>query len=101
MRQIDTSQAIFSRMCEATHSRNAAEFAEKMGKTRQAVYQALRKGVVPSGWTVEVACLTGCSVDWLLFGQENAGVPSDKVLVDRMLFEKLSVILEEIEKSEL
>lgn len=101
MRKLDTCENIFNRMCRITDSKNGVEFAEKMGKSKQAVYQALRKDTLPPSWPIEVACLKGCSVDWLLFGDNANLVPPDKVLVDKELFEKIALILGEIEMSEM
>jgi len=69
MREIDDFRSIYDRMILATKSCSAADFAKKMGKTKQAINQALTKGKIPDSWSIEVACLTGCSIDWLVFGK--------------------------------
>lgn len=57
------------RLKEALGARSDGQLATCLGISRQNIGAARKRGDVPPGWIYKVAELTGCSMDWLGFGQ--------------------------------
>jgi len=96
----DRDSVIFAKMLDVTEVKNAAELAEMLGKSKQAAYAAIKKDKVPAGWATEVACLTGCSLDWLIFGDGEQQVDGSHRKKAELLSEiakcrELSLLVEE------
>ena len=70
-RKPESVKVRFERMFEVTGAENPSQFADIIGVTKQAVHQALKKNKIPGGWATQVSCITGCSLDWLVFGDTD------------------------------
>jgi len=60
---------IIDRLKEALHVRSDGQLANRLGISRQNIGAARKGDDVPPGWVYRVAELSGCSMDWLRFGQ--------------------------------
>lgn len=67
------SNAILDRLLSGAGLHRDAQLAALLGVSPQAVSQARRKRKIPEGWVVRVAQQCGLSMDWLMFGKEEAG----------------------------
>ncbi len=63
------TEAIIGRLKEVTGVTSDGQLASYLGLSRQNIGAARKRNDVPSGWIYKVAELTGCSMDWLRFGQ--------------------------------
>ncbi|MEI3478660.1 MAG: helix-turn-helix transcriptional regulator [Bilophila sp.] len=70
------SNAILDRLLSGAGLHRDAQLASLLGVSPQAVSQARRKRKIPEGWVVRVAQQCNLSMDWLMFGKEEAGPPS-------------------------
>ena len=70
------SNAILDRLLSGAGLHRDAQLASLHGVSPQAVSQARRKRKIPEGWVVRVAQQCNLSMDWLMFGKEEAGPPS-------------------------
>lgn len=66
------SDAILDRLLSASGLQRDAQLAAQLGVSPQAVSQARRKRKIPESWIVRVAQHCGLSLDWLMFGREDA-----------------------------
>ena len=60
---------IIGRLKEAVGVSSDGQLAHYLGISRQNIGAARKRQDVPPGWIYKVATLTGCSMDWLHFGQ--------------------------------
>ena len=63
------SEEIIGRLKEALAAKSDGQMANYLGISRQNIGAARKRDDVPPGWIYKVAELTGCSMDWLSFGQ--------------------------------
>ncbi|MGD8468641.1 MAG: helix-turn-helix domain-containing protein, partial [Desulfobacterales bacterium] len=63
------TEEIIGRLKEALNVRSDGQLAKNLGITRQNIGAARKRDDVPPGWIYKVAELSGCSMDWLRFGQ--------------------------------
>jgi hypothetical protein len=63
------SEEIIGRLKEALTAKSDGQMANYLGISRQNIGAARKRDDVPPGWIYKVAELTGCSMDWLSFGQ--------------------------------
>ena len=63
------SEEIIDRLKEALAAKSDGQLASYLGIYRQNIGAARKRNDVPPGWIHKVAELTGCSMDWLSFGQ--------------------------------
>jgi hypothetical protein len=64
-----TFDAVLSRLKEATNTKSDTAFAKALGLRQSSVSGAKQRGQIPPTWGVQVAEMTGVSLDWLLFGK--------------------------------
>lgn len=64
------TQAIIDRLKDALKAKSDQQLATYLGISRQNIGAARKRNDVPTGWIYKVAQMTGCSMDWLSFGQE-------------------------------
>jgi len=57
------------RLKEALDVKSDGQLATYLGISRQNIGAARKREDIPTGWIYKVAELTGCSMDWLSFGQ--------------------------------
>jgi hypothetical protein len=62
-------EEIIGRLKEALSVASDGQLANYLGISRQNIGAARKRQDVPPGWIYKVAALTGCSMDWLRFGQ--------------------------------
>jgi hypothetical protein len=67
-KSIETEE-IIGRLKEALGVTSDEQLANYLGISRQNIGAARKRKDVPPGWIYKVAALTGCSMDWLRFGQ--------------------------------
>ena len=60
---------IIARLKAALGAKSDGQLAKYLGITRQNIGAARKRNDVPPGWIYKVAELSGCSMDWLRFGQ--------------------------------
>ena len=63
------AEATIARLKDALDAGSDGQLATYLGISRQNIGAARKRGEVPPGWIYKVAELTGCSMDWLGFGQ--------------------------------
>jgi hypothetical protein len=63
------TEEIISRLKAALGVNSDRQLAKYLGITRQNIGAARKRDDVPPGWIYKVAELSGCSMDWLRFGQ--------------------------------
>ena len=63
------TERIISRLKEALNAKSDGQLATYLGISRQNIGAARKRDDVPPGWIYKVAELSGCSMDWLRFGQ--------------------------------
>jgi hypothetical protein len=63
------AEAIIGRLKETLQVKSDGQLANYLGISRQNIGAARKRDDVPAGWIYKVAELTGCSMDWLRFGQ--------------------------------
>ena len=63
------TENIINRLKEAMDVKSDLQLAKYLGIYRQNIGAARKREDVPTGWIYKVAELTGCSMDWLSFGQ--------------------------------
>jgi hypothetical protein len=63
------TEKIIGRLKEAVGVSSDGQLAHFLGISRQNIGAARKRQDVPPGWIYKVARLTGCSMDWLHFGQ--------------------------------
>jgi hypothetical protein len=63
------SEAIIGRLKETLRVKSDGQLANYLGISRQNIGASRKRNDVPAGWIYKVAELTGCSMDWLRFGQ--------------------------------
>ena len=63
---------VIERLMDATKTRNESALAAAIGITHQAVYNAKKKGNIPTSWVYEVAKKFSVSADWLFFGNQQS-----------------------------
>ena len=63
------AEAIIGRLKETLRVKSDGQLANYLGISRQNIGAARKRDDVPAGWIYKVAELTGCSMDWLRFGQ--------------------------------
>ena len=68
-RSLSGTEAIISRLKEASGVKSDGQIATYLGISRQNIGAARKRDDVPAGWIDKVAELTGCSMDWLRFGR--------------------------------
>ena len=68
MLKLDTEK-IISRLKDALDVKSDGQLANYLGISRQNIGAARKREDVPTGWIYKVAEVTGCSMDWLSFGQ--------------------------------
>jgi len=66
---LDATEAIIGRLKDALGVKSDGQMANYLGISRQNIGAARKRDDVPPGWLSRVAELTGCSMDWLRFGQ--------------------------------
>ncbi len=66
---MDATEAIIGRLKDALGVKSDGQMANYLGISRQNIGAARKRDDVPPGWLSRVAELTGCSMDWLRFGQ--------------------------------
>ena len=66
---LSETEEIIGRLKEALNVKSDGELANKLGISRQNIGAARKRDDVPPGWIYKVAELSGCSMDWLRFGQ--------------------------------
>ncbi len=66
---LSETEDIIGRLKEALHVKSDGQLAKYLGITRQNIGAARKRDDVPPGWIYKVAELSGCSMDWLRFGQ--------------------------------
>ena len=63
------TEEVISRLKAALDVKSDGQLAKYLGITRQNIGAARKRDDVPPGWIYKVAELSGCSMDWLRFGQ--------------------------------
>jgi hypothetical protein len=63
------TEKIIGRLKKALKVKSDGQLANYLGISRQNVGAARKREDVPPGWIYKVSALTGCSMDWLRFGQ--------------------------------
>ena len=63
------TEEIITRLKAALDVKSDGQLAKYLGITRQNIGAARKRDDVPPGWIYKVAELSGCSMDWLRFGQ--------------------------------
>ncbi|NCU32709.1 MAG: hypothetical protein EOM23_07250 [Candidatus Moranbacteria bacterium] len=92
-----------SRLFEATGANTDKEFAEKIGISPQAVYEAKRRNKIPDAWIKITAEKTGISADWLFFARgpkrltEQEHLEEEKKMLEKEILLKALEDLEEAE----
>jgi hypothetical protein len=66
---LSQTEEIIGRLKEALDVQSDGQLAKNLGITRQNIGAARKRDDVPPGWIYKVAELSGCSMDWLRFGQ--------------------------------
>ncbi|MDX1708080.1 MAG: helix-turn-helix domain-containing protein [Desulfobacterales bacterium] len=66
---LSETEDIIGRLKKALDVRSDGQLAKYLGITRQNIGAARKRDDVPPGWIYKVAELSGCSMDWLRFGQ--------------------------------
>jgi DNA-binding CsgD family transcriptional regulator len=66
---LSEAEEIIGRLKEALNVKSDGELAKNLGISRQNIGAARKRDDVPPGWIYKVAELSGCSMDWLRFGQ--------------------------------
>lgn len=67
--QSSQTESIINRLKEALDATSDGQLATYLGISRQNIGAARKRNDVPTGWIYKVAEMTGCSMDWLGFGQ--------------------------------
>ena len=65
---LSETEEIIGRLKEALDVKSDGQLADNLGISRQNIGAARKRDDVPPGWIYKVAELTGCSMDWLRFG---------------------------------
>jgi hypothetical protein len=65
---LSETEEIVGRLKEALGVKSDGQLAHNLGISRQNIGAARKRDDVPPGWINKVAELTGCSMDWLRFG---------------------------------
>ncbi len=68
-RPLRETEEIIERLKEALDVKSDGQLAKYLGITRQNIGAARKRDDVPPGWIYKVAELSGCSMDWVRFGQ--------------------------------
>jgi hypothetical protein len=66
---LSETEEIIARLKEALDVKSDGELANNLGISRQNIGAARKRDDVPPGWIYKVAEISGCSMDWLRFGQ--------------------------------
>lgn len=66
---LSEAEEIIGRLKEALDVKSDGQLAKYLGITRQNIGAARKRDDVPPGWIYKVAELSGCSMDWVRFGQ--------------------------------
>ncbi len=66
---LSDTEEIIGRLKQALVVKSDGQLAKYLGITRQNIGAARKRDDVPPGWIYKVAELSGCSMDWLRFGQ--------------------------------
>ena len=66
---LSETEEIIGRLKEALSVKSDGELANNLGISRQNIGAARKRDDVPPGWIYRVAEISGCSMDWLRFGQ--------------------------------
>ena len=66
---LSETEEIIGRLKEVLNVKSDGQLAKYLGITRQNIGAARKRDDVPPGWIYKVAELSGCSMDWLRFGQ--------------------------------
>ncbi len=66
---LSETEEIIGRLKEALDVKSDGQLAKYLGITRQNIGAARKRDDVPPGWIYKVAELSGCSMDWVRFGQ--------------------------------
>lgn len=66
---LNETEEIISRLKEALNVKSDGQLAHHLGISRQNIGAARKRDDVPPGWIYKVAEVSGCSMDWLRFGQ--------------------------------
>ena len=66
---LSETEEIITRLKAALDVKSEGQLAKYLGITRQNIGAARKRDDVPPGWIYKVAELSGCSMDWLRFGQ--------------------------------
>ncbi|MGD2097815.1 MAG: helix-turn-helix domain-containing protein [Desulfobacterales bacterium] len=66
---LNETEEIIGRLKAALDVQSDRQLAKYLGITRQNIGAARKRDDVPPGWIYKVAELSGCSMDWLRFGQ--------------------------------
>jgi len=66
---LSETEEIISRLKEAQNVKSDGDLANNLGISRQNIGAARKRDDVPPGWIYKVAEISGCSMDWLRFGQ--------------------------------
>lgn len=66
---LSETEDIIRRLKAALDVKSDGQLATYLGITRQNIGAARKRDDVPPGWIYKVAELSGCSMDWLRFGQ--------------------------------
>ena len=65
---LSETEEIIGRLKEALGVQSDGHLAKNLGISRQNIGAARKRDDVPPGWIYKVAEITGCSMDWLRFG---------------------------------
>jgi hypothetical protein len=66
---LSETEEIIGRLKEALNVKSDGDLANNLGISRQNIGAARKRDDVPPGWIYKVAEISGCSMDWLRFGQ--------------------------------
>ncbi|MGD8961049.1 MAG: helix-turn-helix domain-containing protein [Desulfobacterales bacterium] len=66
---LSETEEVIARLKAALNVKSDGQLAKYLGITRQNIGAARKRDDVPPGWIYKVAELSGCSMDWLRFGQ--------------------------------
>jgi len=66
---LSEAEEIIGRLKDALNVKSDGELANNLGISRQNIGAARKRDDVPPGWIYKVAEISGCSMDWLRFGQ--------------------------------